>query len=422
MNSVSSTRTENDDNETDRAVREALPAFLTEPGITHHLDEWLGRNYDALVGLRRYIHAHPELSGSEHGTAALIAERLSTAGLAPRLIPAGNGVICEVGTRRPGGRVIAMRADMDALPLPDLKDVPYRSTVADACHACGHDVHTTVAAGVALALAGLGDRLGGVVRFIFQPSEEAHPCGSHDMIAAGAMDEVDEIYALHCYPQLPAGAVGLKVGPLTGACDLARIRLSGDGGHTARPHLAPDLVGALGRLIVEVPALLARRFDPRHALTVMFGSVHAGAAPNVIPGSGSVSATMRTLDTGVWEQLPAVFEEVVHQVVAPTGAKLTLDYQRFVPPVENDRHAISVFEAAALAALGPRAIHPAQHSLGGEDFSWYLRHAPGAMARLGTGIAGAELDLHRGDFDVDERAIDAGVRLMTHTVLAALRR
>jgi amidohydrolase len=423
--------TESDDTETNRLAVRSIPAIaapsapivlLTDQQITEHCSMWLDHNLEPLIQLRRYIHSHPELSGAEHGTAALIAERLSAAGLTPRLIPAGNGVLVDIGPERPGAPVIALRADLDALPLPDLKDAAYRSTVPDVCHACGHDVHTTVMAGTALALAALGDALPGRVRVLFQPSEESQPCGSHDLISAGAMEGVGQIFALHCYPELPAGQVGLKVGPLTGACDMARVRLTGGGGHTARPHLSVDLVGALGRIVSEVPGLLARRFDTRSALVTVFGTIHAGVAANVMPGSGSVAGTVRTLDTDVWLRLPEVFEEVVRQVVAPTGAHVEVEYNQFVPPVENDAHAISVLTAAAHTALGPDAVQPAQHSLGGEDFSWYLRHAPGAMARLGTGLPGRSLDLHRGDFDVDEAAIGAGVRLMVHTVLEAMRR
>lgn len=426
MNSVPATTshsTEADDNETNQlAVGKGLPAFLTELEITQHCDTWLARNADSLTQLRRYIHAHPELSGAEHGTATLIKERLAAAGLNPRSIPGGNGVICDIGTARPGQRLIALRADIDALPLQDLKDVPYRSTVDGVCHACGHDVHATVMVGVALALHELGDRLPCRVRMIFQPSEESAPWGAHDMIAAGAMEDVDQIYALHCFPQLRSGQVGLKVGPLTAACDLVRIRVSGHGGHTARPHLSVDLVGALGRIITEVPTFLTRRFDNRSGLLVVFGTVHSGVAPNVIPGSGSVGCTVRVLDTDVWRRIPEVFEEVVQQVVAPTGADVEVEYTRGVPPVENDEQAVSVLASAARQGLGSDAVQPAPHSMGGEDFSWYLQQAPGAMARLGVGRPGESLDLHQGDFDVDEKAIGHGVRLMVHTVFQATRR
>ncbi|MDQ1655835.1 MAG: hypothetical protein QOD41_918, partial [Cryptosporangiaceae bacterium] len=242
-----------------------------------HLDRWLGLHGESLVQLRRYLHAHPELSGAEHATAALLAERLAAAGLSPVLIPGGNGVICDIGEGEP---VVALRADLDALPLPDVKDVPYRSTVDGVCHACGHDVHASVVVGAGLALAALGKSLPGRVRLLLQPSEETFPSGSLEVIAAGGIEGVGRIFAVHCDPRLATGFVGLRVGPLTAAADMIRVRLSGPGGHTARPHLTADLVGALGRVITEVPAQLGRRVDARAGLSLVFGAVHAGVAAN----------------------------------------------------------------------------------------------------------------------------------------------
>ncbi|NUS72072.1 MAG: amidohydrolase [Corynebacteriales bacterium] len=394
-------------------------AALSDEGIKEHLDSWFATHGQALIQFRRYLHAHPELSGCEQGTAALIAERLAAAGLQPTLLPAGNGVICDVGA---GERTIGLRADLDALPLPDLKDVPYRSTIDGVCHACGHDAHTTVLLGTMLALAEIADLLPVRVRALFQPSEESAPFGAMDVIDAGGLAEVDEIYALHCYPQLPAGQVGLRVGGLTAACDLATVRLTGPGGHTARPHLTVDLVGALARLINEVPALLARQFDNRGGLLVVFGTLHTGAANNVIPQEGTAGCTIRVLDTEIWRQIPKAFDEIVRHITAPSGAKVEIDYQRGVPPVMNDERLVSIFATAAGVALGPGSVHPAPHSMGGEDFAWYLEHVPGAMVRLGVGRSDITVDLHQGDFDIDERALEYGVRLMTQTVIETGRR
>jgi amidohydrolase len=222
-----------------------------------HLDRWLASRGEELVSVRRHIHAHPELSHQEFETAALVARELAAAGLQPRLLPKGNGVICDIGR---GDRVVALRADMDALPMPDVKDVPYRSTVDGVAHACGHDVHTTILLGVGLALAQLADRgeLPGRVRLLFQPAEEAVPSGAPEVIAAGGLKDVSSIFALHCAPQLPAGLVGVRSGPFTAAADVVEVRLTGRGGHTARPHLTADLVHALGRVVVDVPSLLDR--------------------------------------------------------------------------------------------------------------------------------------------------------------------
>lgn len=391
--------------------------------LNQRLDQWLAEHGERLVALRRHIHAHPELSGAEYATARLLADRLAAAGTRPSLLPKGNGLICDIGSeRRSPQRVVALRADIDALPLPDLKEVPYRSTVAGVSHACGHDVHATIVTAAGEFLVSLGDALPGRVRLLLQPAEEILPCGSLEVIDAGGLAGVSEIYAFHCDPKLPAGRVGLRVGPLTAAADNLTVRLRGPGGHPARPHLTVDLVDALGRLVTELPAVLSRRADTRSGLLVVFGRLSAGADPSSIPDTGTVAGTVRILDRAMWGEAPEVVTRAVHELVAPTGAVASVDYQRGRPPVMNDATAVQTFAAATEAALGPGAVADTPQSMGGEDFAWYLEHVPGAMARLGSCPAGAELDLHQGSFDVDERAIFAGVKVIVHTALRALTR
>ena len=395
-----------------------LPGAEPLPG---RLDRWLAAHGAELVTIRRHIHAHPELSFHEFETAALIARELTVAGLSPRMLTAGNGVICDIGE---GDRVIAFRADLDALPLQDTKDVPYRSTAEKAAHACGHDVHTTVLLGLGRALAQLAEQgqLPGRVRLIFQPGEEAVPSGAPHAIADGALKDVAAIFALHCNPQLPAGLVGVRSGPFTAAADTVAVKLTGSGGHTARPHLTADLVHALGRVIVDVPSLLDRRIDPRSGVSLVWGAVHAGQAFNAIPAEGEVCGTVRILNREAWRQAPELITKLIHDVVAPTGAQAEVTYRRGVPPVINDRMAAAVIAGAAGAALGADRVVEAEISMGGEDFAFYLDHVPGAMFRLGTGVPGSDQrhDLHQGDFDVDESCIGYGVRVMVHTAMAAL--
>jgi amidohydrolase len=342
------------------------------------------------------------------------------AGLKPRLLSRGNGVICDVGT---GDRVIALRADLDALPLPDTKDVPYRSTVAGVCHACGHDVHTTILLGAGLALAQLDAKgeLPGRVRLIFQPAEEHFPSGAPEVIAEGGLTDVAAIFALHCFPQLPVGLVGVRSGPLTAATDVVDVRLTGRGGHTARPHLTADLVYALGRVVVDVPALLDRRMDPRSAVSLVFGAVRAGEAANTIPVEGHARGTIRVLSRDAWRILPELVPQLVRDAVAGTGVQAHVDYLRGVPPVVNDRVATAIMAGAAGAALGPDRVVEAEVSMGGEDFAFYVDQVPGTMMRLGVGVPGAteKVDIHQSSFDIDERAIGHGVRVFVHTALAA---
>lgn len=395
----------------------------TPPGadpLPGQLDRWLASRGAELVAVRRHLHAHPELSHQEFQTAALVARELTGAGLQPRLLPRGNGVICDIGE---GERVIALRADLDALPIQDIKDVDYRSTVPGVTHACGHDVHTTILLGVGLALAQLAarDELPGRVRLLFQPAEEAMPSGAPEMIAAGALKDIAAIFGLHCAPQLPTGMVGVRSGPFTAAADKVEVKLTGPGGHTARPHLTVDLVHALGRLVVDAPALLDRRVDPRAGISMVFGAIHAGEAANAIPAEGFARGTVRVLNREAWRSAPDLITQLIRDAVAGTGATADVDYIRGVPPVINDRMASAVIAGAAGAALGPDRVTEAEISMGGEDFAFYLEQAPGAMIRLGTGIAGAEpMDIHQAGFDIDERAIGYGVRVMVHTALAGL--
>src|SRR6476646_853916 len=214
---------------------------------------------DDVIGIRRELHAYPELAYAEKRTTQLIVDTLEQVGLDAQVLPAGTGAICDIGTG--DGPLVALRADIDALPIADQKDVPYRSTVDGCCHGCGHDAHTAILLGAAVELA--RHELPGRVRFLFQPAEETVPGGAVSVITAGGIEGVDQIYALHCDPRLETGTVGLRVGPITAACDQLDIAFSGPGGHTARPHLTADLVYAIGLVITGLPGLLSRRVDPR---------------------------------------------------------------------------------------------------------------------------------------------------------------
>jgi amidohydrolase len=319
---------------------------------------------------------------------------------------------------------VVLRADLDALPLEDEKQVPYRSTVPGVCHACGHDVHTSVLLGAGLVLAKLAERDGlpGRVRLVFQPAEELMPGGALDVLRAGLIEGARHVFALHCDPSIEVGTVGLKVGPITAAADKIDLRLTGPGGHTSRPQNTVDLIYALSRVVADLPAALTRVIDPRSAMTLVWGMIAAGSAPNAIPRSGIAKGTLRMLDHDAWTVAPEVVQRLAAELAAPYGATATVDYHRGVPPVVNSGSAVSVLQAAAARALPPGAVVPTRQSLGGEDFGWYLEHAPGAMARLGVRRPGGPAyDLHQGSFDVDERCIAIGVRLLVATALEALR-
>lgn len=380
------------------------------------LDEWLAGNLGALVAWRRHIHAHPELSRQEFATTEFVASVLRAGGLRPVRLPGGTGLICDVGE---GDRCVALRADLDALPLSEATDLDFKSTVDGACHACGHDIHATALLGAALALASAPE-LPGRVRFIFQPAEEVMPGGALDVIAAGALDGVDRIFGLHCDPRLEVGQIGTRVGPITAAADLLELRLTSPGGHTSRPHLTADLVHALGTVITGLPTLLSRRVDPRSGTVLVWGAVHAGEAANAVPQDGLLRGTLRTSDPETWAELRPLVAGLVESLLVPTGVGFDLDHRRGVPIVVNDRESTELLRAGVAAAVGENALTGTTQSSGGEDFGWYLEHAPGSFARLGVWSGeGAMGDIHRPTFNADERAIPVAVRVLTHAALAA---
>ncbi|WP_329027738.1 amidohydrolase [Streptomyces sp. NBC_00690] len=375
-----------------------------------------------LIAFRRDLHMHPELGNQEFRTTAALKARLESAGLEPRVLSIGTGLMCDIGVSDGSRPLFALRADIDALPIPDTKTgVPYRSTVPDRAHACGHDVHTAVVLGAGLVLAELDRRglLPQPVRLIFQPAEEVLPGGAPDAIESGVMDGVGKIICLHCDPKVDTGVIGLRPGPITSACDRLEVTLDGPGGHTARPHLTTDLVTAAAKVATEVPAVLSRRVDARSGLAVTWGRIEAGHACNVIPQHAELSGTVRCLDLPGWRAAPDLVHAAIDEIATLHGAKSQINYIRGVPPVVNDPDVTELLRAAQTARRGLHAVEDTEQSLGGEDFSWYLEHVPGAMARLGVRTPGdtTKRDLHRGDFDADEDAIQVGVELFTAAVL-----
>jgi amidohydrolase len=370
-----------------------------------------------VVALRRELHQHPEVSFEEKRTTELIMEHLGALGLSPHRLHGGTGVLCDIGT---SGPLIALRADIDALPLQDLKDTPYRSQNDGVTHACGHDAHTAILLAAAAEL--VDAELPGRIRLVFQPAEEVVPGGALTVIEAGALEGVEQIYALHCDPRLTTGLIGLRVGGITAACDRFEVNLTGPGGHTGRPQLTAELVYALGQLITGLPGLLSRRVDPRAALSLVWGAVHAGSASNAIPTSGYVRGTVRVFDRDAWDAAEPLLRELVEQLAAPSEVRAEVIYVRGVPPVVNDASAVDTQRVAVVAALGDDAVADTPQSMGGEDFAWYLDHAPGALARLGVAAPGTEgaLDLHQGTFDIDEAALAIGVRYTVELARAAL--
>jgi amidohydrolase len=376
-----------------------------------------------MVAVRRDIHAHPETAWQETRTTDLVSAELKQAGLEPRTLPCGTGLVCDVVGER-GGPVVALRADLDALPIDDEKLVPYRSTHPGVSHACGHDVHAAAVLGAGLALAAVADRgrLGGTVRLVFQPAEEVLPGGALQVIDAGELEGVGRVYALHCDPRVEAGAIATRSGPITAATDMVTVRLSGPGGHTARPQLTVDVIAALADVIARTPLLLSRRVDPRAVASLVWGRVSAGTAANVIPERGEVSGSVRVLDPDAWHEMSELVPELVREVVAPWRAEIHVDYRRGLPPAVNEEAATASFREAAADLLGRENVQDIPQSMGGEDFAWFLARVPGVLFRLGVARPGSteSPDLHSSVFDVDEAAIGCGARVLSAAAMAAI--
>jgi amidohydrolase len=387
-----------------------------------------------LIELRRDLHAHPEISWAEERTTDAVAswmdkhdipyQRFSPEQGIPQALRAGGapstGLVAEVGPA--DAPIVALRADIDALPVHDLTDDPWRSKVAGVSHACGHDVHTAALVGASVALADLHKRhmLPVRVRLLFQPAEEAMPGGAVRLIASGVLNSVTRIFALHCDPTLDVGQVGLREGAITGASDRVLVRLTGHGGHTSRPHLTEDVTFAAGHLITQLPAVLSRRLDPRAGASMVWGHVQAGEAPNVIPMHAELGGTLRMLDVETWHRAETLVRSIIEDIVRPYGVDVDITYIRGVPPVVNEFSATEALRAAVTEAVGHEGVAASPQSLGGEDFGWYLESIPGSMGRLGTRTPGGPtFDLHQGTFRADDRAVAVGAAVLSHVTLAS---
>ncbi|CAJ1502194.1 M20 family metallopeptidase [[Mycobacterium] kokjensenii] len=386
---------------------------MSAASVSTAVEAWLAGHADELVAWRRHLHRHPELSRQEFATTQFVAERLAGAGLNPKVLPTGTGLTCDFGPE--DGPRIALRADIDALPMTEQTGAPYASLVPGVTHACGHDAHTSILLGAALALASAPELPVGV-RLVFQAAEELMPGGAIDAISAGVLSGVSRIFALHCDPRLEVGRVATIAGPITSAADTIEITVSGPGGHTSRPHLTADLVYGLGTLITGLPAVLSRRIDPRNSTVMVWGAVNSGAAANAIPQAGRLAGTVRTANRDTWLAMQGIVEDAVASLLAPLNIQHTLYYHRGVPPVVNEEVSTQLL-THAIEAIGPDVLAATQQSGGGEDFSWYLEQVPGAMARLGVWSGdGPQLDLHQPTFDLDERALAVGVQVMAGLV------
>jgi amidohydrolase len=387
------------------------------------IDSHIDNRTERWASVRRHLHAHPEPSREEYRTTGYLADQLSDAGLCVRIAPSGRGLIAEPDGLADRPRV-AFRADIDALCIADAKSVAYRSSRDGIMHACGHDAHATMALSAAMALWETRHLFPAPIawRAIFQPAEEVSE-GAIEMIEAGAVDDVRSIVALHVDPELSVGRVGQRSGVLTAACQEVRILVRGVGGHAARPHLAIDPIAVTAQLVTSLYQLLPRSVDARDPSVVTFGSVRGGTGPNIIPDEVELLGTIRTLSDRAAAQVEERITQVARGVAAASRSTIDVSFRRGTEAVYNDPEVTAICVQAAGQVVGPSNVEEIRlPSMGGEDFSGYLKHVPGCLLRLGV----ASLDrprhaLHSPHFDIDEDALAIGAKLLAHSVVLLSR-
>lgn len=369
-----------------------------------------------LIEIRRHIHAHPELSGQEYQTAAYVAGVLSSCGIIVQEGIGKTGVIGELvgGT---DDRLVALRTDMDALPINEISNLEFASRKMGIMHACGHDIHTTVGLGTAMVLSSLGEQLPGNVRFLFQPAEEIAQ-GANWMVQDGVMNDVSAIFGVHVFPTIPGGSIGIRYGALTAAADDLEIFITGESGHGARPHEAIDAIWIAAQAITTLQQAISRTQNPLRPIVLTIGQISGGRAPNVIADRVRLAGTVRSLHPETHANLPKWIENIVTGVCQTYNAKCEVNYRRGVPSVQNDLALTQLLEGAAKEAWGNERVQILlEPSMGAEDFSMYLQHAPGTMFRLGVGFKDKpNYPLHHPQFDVDETAIVTGVVTLAYAI------
>ena len=373
-----------------------------------------------LLAIRRHLHAHPELSGNEHQTAALVAGELRKLGWRVREGVGRTGVLAELGSS--GGPVVALRVDMDALPVEERTGLPYASLNQGLMHACGHDIHTTVGLGVARILAPLAEELGGTVRLLFQPAEETAQ-GAAWMVADGAMQGVDALFGVHVFPSLSVGTIGVRSGSLTAAAGELEVEILGEGGHGARPHQSTDAIWIAARVVSGLQEAISRRLDALHPVVVSFGRIEGGKAFNVIADHVRLLGTVRCLDLELHSQLPGWIEETVQAICKGYGGEARVRYRCISPPVHNDPELTQLLADEAVELLGRSQVEwLEQPSLGAEDFAELQRDTPSTMFRLGVAGPKGCTPLHSNTFAADEAAVGVGVEVLSASLLRWLER
>ena len=377
---------------------------------------------ERVVTLRHDLHAHPELSGHEEHTSFLIKGILEAEGFLVRTFEDNYGLIAEliVDEAQP---FVALRADIDALPIQERTEAPYASKTPGVMHACGHDAHTAILLGAALALKSVRDRLTHNLRFIFQPAEEITEGGSSQMIAHGALENVKAIFGLHAYPYLNTGQIGYKYGVMMASADTFEIEVFGKSAHGARPHEGVDAILVMSMAVNSLNHIVSRRIDPLHPAVISLGTVEGGKAANVICDHVKVCGTVRTVNHDVRHKIPEMMEVSIKGICDSMHATYQFHYHYGSPEVCNDETMVDLVRSAAGEVLAEENIVDlVDPVMGGEDFGRYLEKVPGAFFRLGTcnPEKASCISQHNARFDVDDDALQYGMKILALAAVKAM--
>ncbi len=385
-----------------------LLAFIAKTAQTIHRDQ---------VKWRRYLHQHPETANEEFETTRFLTERVKRMGLKVRRIDMPTGVLAELRGKRPGPTV-AIRSDIDALPVHEETGLPFCSKTPGRMHACGHDMHMATVLGAAAILTRCVDQLAGTVRFIFQPAEERPPGGARPMIANGALEKVEMIFGLHVDPHIPTGKIGIRDGVTMASVYDFNLTIHGRSGHAARPHTAVDAIVVASEIVGSLQTIVSREVDPMTPVAITFGKIEGGVARNVIAQEVKLTGTARTLSKSAQKQLPRLIKRTVAGICRARGASYTLEPIATYPVLSNSPETNAIFNASFTGLFGRGRVGTMSAGLGGEDFACYLEHVPGAMCRLGVmnRKIGADRPWHSPQFIADEAALPYGSALLAASV------
>lgn len=387
------------------------PTGVCGPDFRHALP----RLHQKAIEHRRHLHQYPELSGAEHHTTGYIEDQLRSLGVRIVDFP-GPGVVAQIDAPEAGSPLIALRADIDALPVTEDRAHPVVSNYPGIAHACGHDGHTGILLAVAQWLAESSSRLSTSVRMIFQSSEEQIPSGAERLVDLGALNGVERIFGLHLWQNLPKAEIGVIAGPMMASTDDFDLVLTGPGGHGGTPHQSVDVIVTAARLVTDLQAVVARQQHPLHPLVITVGHFESRGHYNVMPAQAHLQGTVRALDPTTRDNAQRWVTQTAEAAAAQSGAKVELTYQRGTPPLINDSVSAGLAEVAARQHCHQAQVVPTSPVMGGEDFSFYLQQTPGAFVFIGMGGPSSRHAHHTPKFDIDEDTLSTGIELMVGIV------